>query len=149
MRSSDIFELVLVLVLLSVAVWQMSFEFRDYFRRLSSRYWPATNAIIREGTVGRVSGAGRFTGSCSFLGYAYVVQGVRYVGLFAILAKEEQARELQKNLTGQSIEIRYKSSDPNLSVVGDLHDSRFGGLSATQNSVWLRQSPLFQITAAI
>lgn len=86
-------------------------------------------------------------GHCSFFGYRFIVQGVNYIGRFAVLAKEVRAGELQTKLTGRSIDIRYNPSDPNVSVVAELHDPLFDGLSATQNPDRLNQAPLFQITA--
>jgi hypothetical protein len=58
-------------------------------------------------------------------------------------------RTVQSNLAGVAIEVRFSPSDPSVSYLVDLRDTRFGGLAATQNPEWLSQAPEFHIGDAI
>lgn len=82
------------------------------------------------------------------MGYAYVVQGVRYAGFFALYGDENQVSKLNDTLPGGTVLIRYNPSDPNSSFLVDYYDSRFAGLPATQNPDWLNQSPAFDLQDA-
>jgi hypothetical protein len=83
------------------------------------------------------------------MGYAYIVQGMRYAGFFAIYGEDSRVRKLSDGLAGGPIQIRYNPSDPNISYLVGCHDSRFDGLAATQNPEWLEQSPAFDLQDAV
>jgi hypothetical protein len=83
------------------------------------------------------------------LGYAYVVEGVRYAGYFVIFGDEEKARRLQGELADVPVQIRYDPSNPNVSYLVNLYDSRFGGVGANQNPERLDQAPAFDIAETL
>ena len=83
------------------------------------------------------------------MGYAYIVQGVQYAGFFALYDDDSHVRKLSDGLSGDTVQIRYNPSDPNVSFLVDRNDSRFEGLAATQNPEWLEQSPAFDLQDAV
>jgi Protein of unknown function (DUF3592) len=149
MSEPQTFEWILLVVLLAGMGWWYSVQIRHYLKRQSSRRWPTANATIRKGAVVRVSGNRGSWAYGSFLKYAFEVQDEGYAGLFALIGDEEHAVALQDRLADASLTVRYNPRDPNISFVADPYDSRFEGLTATQNPIWLDQAPPFQITNAI
>jgi hypothetical protein len=119
-----------------ILVW-CAIQFRYYFVRQWSRRWPSVTATIQRGEVSRVSGPKGSVAFGSFFGYAFALNGARYVGLFALIGNEEHGQNLQNKLAGKEILVRYNPGNPNVSFVGDIYDSRFEGLTATQNPQWL------------
>ncbi len=73
----------------------------------------------------------------SVFGYVFEVGGITYSGIFAILTNEEQAKRLQNSLADSVIRIRYNPADPDNSVLEDIHDPQFEGLTGMQDPLWL------------
>jgi hypothetical protein len=117
-------------------VWY-AVQFRHYFVRQWSRRWPSATATIQKGEVSRVAGPKGSVAFASFFGYGFALNGARYAGLFALICNEEHGQNLQNKLAGESVFVRYNPSNPNISFLADIYDSRFEGLTATQNPKWL------------
>jgi hypothetical protein len=83
------------------------------------------------------------------MGYAYVLDGKRYAGFFVIYGNDLKVSKLHADLAGHTVRIRYNPSDPNTSLLENFSDSRFGGLTATQNAEWLSQAPAFDLQDAL
>jgi hypothetical protein len=147
MNGSEALDWVVTLVLLSILIWWYFARSRHLWRRFSSRRWPTVTATIQQGSVGPISFGRGVTVPAAFLGYGFVVEGIRRAGIFAIYGTQDDKilRRLQEKLAGGSVEIRYDPSDVGLSYLVDLHDSRFEGLTVTQNPESLSQAPEFHI----
>jgi hypothetical protein len=131
MSNSGTVDWIFWLALLSLMGWWHAAQIRYSFKQFSSRRWPSTNATIQRGAVGQVRGTRGPRASASFFGYAFTIQGVRYAGLFAIIAKEEHGHKLQASLADGSILVHY--------------DPPFEGLVATQSPEWIDQAPAFPL----
>jgi hypothetical protein len=141
MSYKEMSEWVFLLLLLSVLAWVCVKQLRYSLMLFSSRRWPAIDATVCMGSVGRVSGLKGSYAFGSFFGYGFEIQGIRYVGSFVLIGNEEHAQALQKNLAGLVMKVRYNPTDPNVSVIVDPYDSRFEGLAGRQNPDWLGQAP--------
>ena len=132
MHDATNFELAFYGVMLTVVVVMSGFQVRFYLRRFLGRRWPTASATIRKGFIGTVSrGAG-----AGFYEYAFAIKGVQYSGKFIIIDGWEHAEKLQEKLDGLPISIKYCPTNPSVSLLLDLYDSRFDGKSATQNPNW-------------
>jgi hypothetical protein len=148
MTRDSAFGWIFFLILFSVLVWWYTVQLRFYLLRYRSKRWPVVTATLQKGAVGRIaSGKGGWV-PAAFMGYAYVVQGARYAGYFALCGDESKIRALQTALTGGEVQVRYDPSDPNVSLLVDYVDSRFDGLTATQNPDLLNKSPAFDLQDA-
>jgi hypothetical protein len=138
------------LLFLSLALgWWYFVQIRFLLRRFRSKRWPTIDATLQMGAVGRISFGRGASSPAIFMGYASIVQGVRYAGLIALYGADSQVRKLHDGLTGGPIQIRYNPSDPNVSYLVDYKDSRFDALAATQNPEWLDQSRAFDLLDAV
>ena len=146
MNQHDTFVLWFLLPLLG---WRLFIQVPYLVRRFRSGGWPTLDATIQKGAVGRIHFGKGASAPASFMGYVYVVQGVRYAGFFALYGDEVCVRKLHDGLAGASLQIRYSPSDPNLSFLVDYSDPRFEGLTATQSPEWLDQAPSFNLQDAI
>ncbi len=122
---------------------------RYLVRRYKSRLWPLIDATIQKGAVGVVSAGRGGTAPAAFIGYAYIVGGVRYANYFVLIGDSEHVQRLQDNLAGSQLKIRYNPADPNISFLDDYYDARFEGLSARQSPEWMDQAPAFDLQDAI
>ena len=146
--TRDSFGWIFFLILLSVLAWWYTVQLRFYLLRYRSKRWPVATATLQQGVVGRVaSGKGGWV-PVAFMGYAYVVQSARYAGYFALCGDESKIRGLQTALPGGEVQVRYDPSDPIVSLLVDYVDSRFEGLTATQNPELLNRSPAFDLQDA-
>jgi len=148
MSRNETFEWASLLILLCLLGWWYFIQIRFRVRRHRSKRWPTVDAALQKGAVGRIS-SGRASCPATFIGYAYLVKGVRYAGFFALYGDESHVSEMGGLLAGGSIQIRYDPSDPGVSYLADYNDRRFGGLTATQNPEWLDQSPAFDLQDVI
>jgi hypothetical protein len=139
------------LLLLSILVWWWLVQGRHAWQRFSSRRWPTVTATIQKGSIGPLSFGRGVTVPAAFLGYGFLVQGIRRAGIFAVYGSgdENTLRSLEDKLAGAPLDIRYDPSDPGVSYLVDPRDSRFEGLTVTQNPEWLSQAPEFHIGDAI
>ena len=149
MSRNYTFEWAFLLILFFVLGWWYFAQIRFVLRRYRSKRWPTVDATLQKGAVGRISFGKGASAPATFVGYAYIVQGVQYAGFFAVYGDGSQVRKLQDSLTGAHVQIRYDPVDPNVSYLADYKDSRFDGLAATQNPEWLDQSPTFDLQDAI
>jgi hypothetical protein len=148
MSEPGIFDWIFFLTLMLWLGWWYFIQAVYYFRRLRSRRWPTEEAIIQRGAFGGISVGRGPSIPASFLGYAFVVNSVRYAGVFAICGDQAFLHRLNDRLNGQTIKIRYNPSDPNMSFLVDYYDPRFGGKVATQNPERLESAPPFDIQDA-
>jgi hypothetical protein len=149
MSRNYTFEWTSLLILFLVLGWWYFVQIRFVLRRHRSKRWPTVDATLQKGAVGRISFGKGASAPATFVGYAYIVQGVRYAGFFALYGDGSQVHKLQESLTGALVQIRYDPSDPNVSYLADHKDSRFDGLAVTQNPEWLDQSPAFDLQDAV
>lgn len=138
----------LLILFLVLSCWYFV-RIRFLLRRYRSKSWPAVEATLEKGVVGRISFGTGASSPATFVRYTYLVQGVRYAGFFALYDDDSHVRKLSDGLSGDTVQIRYKPSDPNISFLVDCNDSRFEGLAATQNPEWLEQSPAFDLQDAV
>jgi len=80
-------------------------------------------------------------GRVGFFGYAYEVQGTKYVSFFAIMSNQTDLDRFQQKLSGQHIQIRFNPSHPEISFLKNLRDPLFEGYAATQDPNWISQAP--------
>jgi len=130
--------LVLFLFLSAWLFWQLRFLFRHY----RSCKWPSVPATLQKGSLGTVT-IGRSWHAASFLGYEYLVEGVRYTGFFVLYGDKELVRQLNESLAGEPIQIRYDPADLGSSFLASDYNPLFKGLSAKQDPSLLRQAPPF------
>ena len=139
------FQLILLLFIVCWAFVQV----RYLLRRYRSYRWPTIAATIQKGAVGTISFGKGVSYPASFFGYIYLIQGVHYAGFLALYGEKDLVGKLNENLAGETIQVRYGPSDPGSSFLVEYNDSRFRGLTATQNPKWLGQAPAFDLQDAI
>ena len=151
MNEFEVLDWVVTLALLSILIWWCFAQSRHVWRRFSSRRWPTVTATIQKGSVGPISFGRGVTVPAAFLGYAFVIEGIRRAGIFAIYGTQDEniLHRLEDKLAGSSVDVRYDPSDLGLSYLVDLHDSRFEGLTVTQNPERVSQAPEFHIEDVI
>ena len=149
MSHNYAFEWLSLLILFLVLSCWYFVRIRFLLRRYRGKSWPTVEATLQNGAVGRISFGTGSSSPASFVGYAYIVQGVQYAGFFALYDDDSHVRKLSDGLSGDTVQIRYNPSDPNVSFLVDRNDSRFEGLAATQNPEWLEQSPAFDLQDAV
>jgi hypothetical protein len=141
--SHNTFRLVLFLVLLLILGGFV--QIRYFLLRSRSKHWPVIDATLQRGCIGKISKGAIPT---AFVGYAYIVQGVRYAGFFALCGDDDLVRKLNDRLAGGTIQIRYDPTAPSVSFLVNEYDSRFDGLEASQNPDSLKQCPPFDLQDA-
>jgi Protein of unknown function (DUF3592) len=143
----EVLDWIVRLLPISILIWWWLAQGRHAWRRFCSRRWPAATATIQKGSIGPISFGRGVTVSAVFLGYGFLAQGVRRAGIFAVYGTQDEdiLRGLEERLAGASVEVRYDPSDLGVSYLVDIHDSRFEGLTVTQNPKWLSQAPEFHI----
>jgi len=141
-------KLFIPLILLFVLGLLLSRYIRYIIGCYRSNHWPTTSATIQKGALGRIS-LGKGDYPASFLGYAYIVQGIRYAGFFVLYGDKALLTMLHETLPGASLQIRYDPKNPNISYLVDTRDSRFQALTASQDPVWLNQAPAFDLQDAL
>jgi len=149
MKHDATFDWVYILILLSLLGSLLLVQFRYFLRRHRSFHWPTIDATIQKGSVGFISYGRYGSFPASFLGYVFVVQSVRYAGLFALYGDATLVRKLNDSLAGTPLPIRYDPSDPNISYLANSDDSRFEGLDVSQDPQWLNQAPALDLQDAI
>ncbi len=149
MTEPGTFDWLFLLTLMFGLGWLYFVQAHHFVLRHRSRRWPTSAATIQKGAIGRIHSSKCATAPASFMGYAFVVESIRYAGSFALCGEEPLLRKLNESLTGQTIQVRYDPSDPNISFLADCYDPRFGGVVATQNPEWLDDAPPSNIHDAI
>jgi hypothetical protein len=143
------FGLVIFLILLTVLASWYSRQLRYFLRLHRAKRWPVVAATLQKGAIGRVPVGKGASVPAAFLGYAYIVQGVRCAGFCALYGDDAKVRRLHDDLPGEEIQVRCDPSDPNVSFLKDYDDPRFDGLRATQNPDWLSRCPEFNLQDAV
>lgn len=119
-------------------------DFRYYHLKRYSESWPTTQAVIQK-CEAKSSGpflslwAGKVPKS--LFGYSYQVEGIAYIGFFAVLRDQGgafgAAWDLQEKLAGNSLTVRYDPTRPQRSFVVD---SEVLGKEVHQGPEWLPRS---------
>lgn len=125
-------DLVFYGLLLAAMLVVVGIQCRYYLRRELSRNWPTVTATIKQGYVGvidRGAGAGFFT-------YVFTVNGVEYSGRFVLPDNWGHAEKFQRKLDGLPLLIKFRPSNPKVSLLANFYDPLFEGLVATQNPYW-------------
>jgi hypothetical protein len=144
-----VFELIFSLALVAILAWWYSLHIRYFLLRLRAKGWPTAAATLQRGAMGRIPvGEGGWI-PAAFLGYSFLVVGMRYAGFFVLLGSEDAAGAMLRNLPGQVIHVHYKPSDPNVSLLLQFDDPRFSGVKATQNPDSLSNCPSFDLQDAM
>ena len=149
MTRDSTFGWITLLTLLSVLVWWYVVQLRYFLRRYRSKGWPILTATLQKGAVGRIPRGKGASVPAAFMGYAYIVQGVRYAGFFALYGEDRKVHRVHDGLPGAEIQVRYRPSDPNVSLLMNYTDPRFDGLAATQNPDMLSASPAFDLQDSV
>jgi hypothetical protein len=148
MNGTELFSWLSLLFLFGLmAGWYVT-QGRHLVQQYSSRKWPSIEAVIQRGAIGPVNmGKGAVNGC--FLGYSFQAAETRYAGFFVIFCDHDKSAQLQKELPGATLQVRYKRSDPNVSYLADRQDPRFGWQGASQNPEYLNQAPPFDLKDAV
>ena len=88
MSQKDSFDWVYILLMFSVLGWWSVVQIRYLLKRSRSNRWPTVDATIQRGAIGNISFGRGGSAPASFMGYAYIVQGARYAGYFAVTVKK-------------------------------------------------------------
>jgi hypothetical protein len=148
MSGSELFSLLLLLFSFGLLAWWYFTQGQHFVRQYTSRNWPSVEAVLQRGAIGPVT-LGKVAVNGCFLGYSFQVAGMRYAGFFVIFCDQDKSRQLQKELPGATVQVRYKQSDPNISYLADRQDPRFGWQGASQNPEYLNQAPAFDLEDAV
>jgi len=77
----------------------------------------------------------------SQFGYSFQANGQRYGGIFAFITDNlHHANELQRQLDGRTIPVRYNPRNPDDSVLASPATITADGLEATQDPRWLDEA---------
>src|SRR5262249_59727041 len=77
----------------------------------------------------------------SQFGYSFGADGRRYGGIFAFITDNlHHASELQQQLDGRTVPIRYNPRNPDESVLASPASITTDGLEATQDPRWLDEA---------
>ncbi len=148
MSGNELFSWLLLFFSFGLMAWWYVTQGRHLVQQYSSRKWPSIEAVIQRGAIGPVKmGKGAVNGC--FLGYSFQAAETRYAGFFVIFCDQDKSRQLQKELPGSTVQVRYKQSDPNISYLADRQDPRFGWQGASQNPEYLNQAPAFDLEDAV
>jgi hypothetical protein len=83
-------------------------------QRWRSEDWPRTRGTLQPGVVNRF----REPGPAAVLPYLYSVGGNHYAGQYRLRAKSGRAAQQElERLKGQSVVVRYKPTNPTVSLV--------------------------------
>jgi hypothetical protein len=119
-------------------------NYRHYCLKCQSVAWPVTQATIEKGEA-NFNGPflSLLTGRVpkSLFGYSYKVEGVRYIGFFAIARNIGVALgegwDMEQKLNGKSLTVRYDPRHPQRSFVVDREVL---GKEVQQGPDWLPRS---------
>jgi len=148
MSGTELFSWLSLVFLFGLMMWWCVTEGQHLVRQYSSRKWPSAEALIQRGAIGPVKmGKGAVDGY--FPGYSSQAAETRYAGSFVIFCDHDKSAQLQKELPGATLKVRYKLSDSNVSYLADRQDPRFGWQGASQNPEYLNQAPAFDLEGAV
>ena len=131
----DVQGIFVVVGLIILSFWTIPFIRYRIAKRRSHR-WPTVLARIETSQILR-GGPTRYQALLyrSLVGYSYSVAGVRYPGLFVLIADDQATAEnLGKQLVGRDVTACYNPSRPEVSL---LVESELMGRQVIQNPLWL------------
>jgi hypothetical protein len=133
--DTRIFEVLIALALVSIALRGIVPSVRQQLRMYRSRKWPTVQGIVQKGELIR-AGPGKYLKlpSRALFGYSYSVGSVLYVGFFVVLTGLEPDQELRRRIEGRHVTVRYDPKKPNISV---LVDKELDEHSIVQDPLWL------------
>ena len=109
-----------------------AFQVRYYARRIVSWDWPKATATVKQGFAGTILK----TVGAGFFQYVFTVEGVEYWGRFILPDNRNHVEKLQLKLDGRPLLVKFRPSNPRVSLLADFNDPLFEGLVATQNPYW-------------
>jgi hypothetical protein len=132
----DASELLVLLALFLCGLWMVSVV-RYRVRKWRARNWPSAQGTVQRGQVLR-GGPTKYQAFIyrSLFGYVYKVEGLRYAGLFVLLAgDQETAESLQKQNEGKRVVVRY---DPRRPQISFLQEKELMSREILQNPSWIK-----------
>jgi hypothetical protein len=132
------FSLLPFLIFFAIYAVVVFFDLRHFLRTMTSDNWPRAMASISRDFV-----AWTKSGYVSYFRYKFTVDGKTFTGRFVIEGVHQMAGALQEKLNGLPVQVKYKPTNPKVSLLADYYDARFEGGLATQYPV----SFLFPVTA--
>jgi hypothetical protein len=118
----------------------ISVNLRHFIRTMFTNDWPRATATISRDFIGQ----GRVA-PVSFFRYRFTVDGKDFSGRFVVdlaskgapwLNTTKYTEALMQKLDGLPVQIKYKPSNPKISLLADYYDPRFDGGLASQNPAW-------------
>ena len=135
-------------------LWIVGRQLRMWMRRRNSQHWPEAQATINPGSVMELQPDNPRNDQTydtifrirSQFGYSFLVDGRRYGGVFAFITdNRHHANELQRQLDGRTVPVRYNPGNPDDSVLASPATITTDGLEATQDPAWLDESPALDL----
>jgi hypothetical protein len=132
MDASHIFDLLLSAVTLLMALTFIRF----WIRKWESRNWPIVAGVIEKEEVNyNDRSAYRPSMYRLLFGYSYIVDGVRFAGLFILMVGSEAiATDFQHKLNATSVSVRYNPKQPETSF---MVEKELLGKKVYQSPIWL------------
>ena len=128
----DILDLTLGVAGLLIALTFVRFGIRKW----QSRLWPVVPGVIEKGEVNYNDRAAYLPSMYRLLfGYTYILDGVRFAGLFILMVgSETMAADFQHKLKATSVSVRYNPKHPEMSF---LVEKELLGKEVYQSLMWL------------
>jgi hypothetical protein len=123
--------------ILCLYVAVISVNLRHFFRTMFTNDWPRATATISRDFMGQVH-----MRPVSFFRYRFTVDGKEFCGRFVVdlaskgwpwLNTTKHTEALEQKLDGLTVQIKYRPSNPKVSLLADYYDPRFDGGLASQN----------------
>jgi hypothetical protein len=137
--------LVFAIVFMLVALWGLFPSLRHFSRLAVGHRWPVAQARIDSATLGQLRNGQYLAPYVAAVRYSFSVNGQDYRGTFVLRGTSRDEVEVKaacSALVGGIVTIRYKSKDPNISLLGEYFNPRFGRLRATQDLWTLKIAPI-------
>jgi hypothetical protein len=118
----------------------ISLNLYHFVRTMHANDWPGATATVTRDFVGQTR-----SGPVSFFQYRFTVEGKSFSGRFVVDPAPRRgwqwfattnAEALLEKLDGLPVQIKYKPSNPKISLLADYYDPRFDGGLASQNPFW-------------
>ena len=129
----DAFNIIFLVTVLALVAWTVVPQTQYLLRQMQSAKWPTATAAIQEDFVGSLPDGGH---AASFK-YQFAVKENLYRGQFLVIAGEDRATRLLKELDGQTIQVRYDPRRPEISFLINCYDSSLGGAQRSTLRTWI------------
>jgi hypothetical protein len=108
--------------------------FKYFYWKSRSHSWPTVPGSVQKGEL--VGGNSALFGMHrGIMGFAYSIEGVRYAGIFVVIANDENtAARYQCDLDGAQVSVRY---DPNRPERSFLEQNKIHAIPIYQNPFWI------------